>query len=305
MNREIPIFYACDDNFVKFTMVSAQSMMDNADPNRKYHIHVLHAGVSDEMYAAMMAMERENFKISFDDVTDYLRSINDKLPLRDYYTRTTYFRLFIAEMFPQYDKAIYIDSDTIVLGDISKMYDYDLKENYVGACNEQAMVQNDHYGTYVEKVVGVNRYEYFNAGVLLLNCRLFRAHKLLDKFVRLLHEVVFAVTQDEDYLNAICKDRVLWLPQGWNTEMFGKLPVTEDEMYVVHYIMVSKPWHYTDCRMQEKFWHYADKTSVAPLIHAILDNYTDEERRRDEESAVCLEQLAIDEVAKVDERRFA
>ena len=37
----------------------------------------------------------------FDDVTEYLKSINDKLPLRDYYSKTTYFRLFIAEMFPE------------------------------------------------------------------------------------------------------------------------------------------------------------------------------------------------------------
>ena len=29
MNK-IPVFYACDDNFVKYTMVSLQSMMDHA-----------------------------------------------------------------------------------------------------------------------------------------------------------------------------------------------------------------------------------------------------------------------------------
>ena len=36
-------------------------------------------------------------------------------------------------MFPQYDKAIYRDSDTVVLGDIAELYDVDLKDNYVGA----------------------------------------------------------------------------------------------------------------------------------------------------------------------------
>lgn len=304
MNCEIPIFYACDDNFVKFTMVSAQSLMDNADPTCRYHIHVLHAGVSDEMRGAMLAMERENFRISFDDVTNYLQSINDRLPLRDYYTHTTYFRLFIAEMFPQYDKAIYIDSDTIVLGDIAQMYDHELGDNYLGACNEQAMVQNDHYGTYVEQIVGVDRNHYFNAGVLLLNCRQFREQKLLDQFVKLLHQVCFPVTQDEDYLNAICKDHVLWLHQGWNTEMFGILPVKEKDIRIIHYIMVSKPWHYHDCRMQEQFWHYADKTAVGSQIHAVLDSYTDAERKRDEESAVRLEQLAIEQVAE-HQKRFA
>lgn len=299
MKKEIPIFYACDDNFVKFTMVSAQSLMDNADPSRFYHIHVLHAGVSDEMKQAMLAMEREHFQISFDDVTEYLHSISHLLPLRDYYTKTTYFRLFIAEMFPDYDKAIYIDSDTIVLGDISQMYDHALGDCYVGACNDQAMVQTDAYGTYVEKVVGVDRNHYFNAGILLINCRQFRARRLLNHFVELLHQVNFVVTQDEDYLNAICKGHVLWLPQDWNVEMYGVLPVKEADIKIIHYIMVSKPWHYRDCRMQDYFWQYAEKTSVIDQIRQVLDSYTDDERQRDYESCLRLEQTAISEVAKL------
>lgn len=151
--KKIPVFYACDDNFVKYTVVSLRSMMDNASKNRQYVIHVLNTNISEEMKAVMYDMTEDNFEIRFDDVTDYLRSINDKLPLRDYYSRTTYFRLFIAEMFPEYDKAIYVDSDTIILGDIAKLYDYELGEKYVGACNEQVMIQEDVYGTDRKSVV--------------------------------------------------------------------------------------------------------------------------------------------------------
>ena len=139
----IPIFYACDDNFVKYTVVSLQSLMANASRDKQYCIHVLHTNISQEMQDVMYAMQDEQFTIRFDDVTDYLKSIHDKLPLRDYYSRTTYFRLFIAEMFPEYDKAIYIDSDTVVLGDIAELYAYDLGDHYVGAAREQVMVQTD------------------------------------------------------------------------------------------------------------------------------------------------------------------
>ena len=114
----IPVFYACDDNFVKYTIVSLKSMMENASKEYQYRIHILNTNICEEMKHAVSNMADENFEICFEDVTDYLRSINDKLPLRDYYSKTTYFRMFIAEMFPEYEKAIYIDSDTIVLGDI-------------------------------------------------------------------------------------------------------------------------------------------------------------------------------------------
>ena len=48
MNK-IPVFYACDDNFVKYTMVSLQSMMDHASKEAQYEIHVLHTNISEEM----------------------------------------------------------------------------------------------------------------------------------------------------------------------------------------------------------------------------------------------------------------
>ena len=66
-------------------------------------------------------MQNECFSIEFIDVTSYLNSISDKLPLRHYYSKTTYYRLFIAEMFPEYDKAIYVDSDLVIQGDIPRI----------------------------------------------------------------------------------------------------------------------------------------------------------------------------------------
>lgn len=295
-NKVIPVFYACDDNFVKYTVVSLQSMKEHASRDQKYCIHVLHTNISKEMQDVMYAMQDEQFQIRFDDVTDYLKSISDKLPLRDYYSKTTYFRLFIAEMFPEYEKAIYIDSDTVVLGDIADLYAYDLGDNYVGAAREQAMVQTDVYGTYVEKVLGIDRNAYFNAGLLVINCEQFRKQRVLDQFIELLHVYNFVVTQDEDYLNLICKGQVFWLPQQWNTEVFGNIDYPEESICVLHYIMVSKPWHYKDCRMGAYFWEYAKKTVCYEEILEVLENYTDEQRAEDAASADRLMVTAQNEI---------
>ena len=40
------------------------------------------------------------------------------------------------------------------------------------------MVQVDVYGTYCEKVVGVSRHNFFNAGIMLLNGKIFREKKV-------------------------------------------------------------------------------------------------------------------------------
>lgn len=301
MNEQrIPIFYACDDNFIKYTIVSLYSMIQNASKDRHYHVHILHTNISEDMQQKVRMLSNEQFHISFDDVNDYLLFVGDKMPLRDYYSKTTYYRIFIAEMFPQYTKAIYIDSDTVVQGDISELYDTDIGNAYVGACHEQVMVQVEEYGSYVEKVMGINRNAFFNAGLLLINCDQFRQHKVMEKFIRLLQTYNFAVTQDEDYLNVICKDRVFWLDQRWNTEIFGSIPYPIEQAHVLHYIMTNKPWHYHDCRNGDIFWHYAKGTSVYEETSAVLRAYTDEERQRDQLSAENLLQLAVSETNKSD-----
>ena len=296
----IPIFYACDDTFVKYTIVSLHSIIANASKEYQYHVYVLHTGITEGMMQRLYALANDNFTVSFEDVTNYMQSISDKLPIRDYYSKTTYYRLFIAEMFPEYTKAIYIDSDTVVQGDISKLYHTDIGDSYLGACHEQAMVQVDEYGTYVEKVIGISRHNFFNAGVLLINCEQFRLRAVLDKFIEYLHIYNFVVTQDEDYLNLICKDHVYWLDQRWNTEIFGEIPYPIEEACVLHYIMTSKPWHYADCRHGDIFWKYAKETSVYEEILAILNAYTDAERERDRISCDKLLALAVSETNRED-----
>ncbi|MBO5338742.1 MAG: glycosyltransferase family 8 protein [Clostridia bacterium] len=302
ITKEIPIFYACDDAFVKYTIVSLSSMIKNASKDYKYHVYVLYTDISKEMMDKTLALANENFEITFKNVDKYLKSISKKLPLRHYYSKTTYYRLFIADMFPEYDKAIYIDSDTIVLGDISELYETDVSNHYLAGCREQAMEQVDVYGTYVEKVIGISRHEFFNAGVILINCEKFRNENVLDKFIHYLGVYDFIVTQDEDYLNLVCKDKVLWLDQKWNTELTAGLEYGYDieAANILHFIMVNKPWHYHSCRCADVFWSYAKETCVYNDLLAELESYTDEQRERDAVSAEQLAQMAIDETARED-----
>lgn len=190
------------------------TVITNASKAFRYKAYILHVDIEPKMQEQIKTMCEEYFEISFVNVKSYQDTVSDSLPIRDYYSKTTYYRMFIAEMFPKYDKAVYIDSDTIVLGDMAELYHKDLKDCYVGAAHEQVMVQTEVYGDYAEHVLGIDRNRYFNAGLLLLNCEAFRENKILEQFVTLLDEYTFKL---------------------------------------LHYIMVSKPWHYEDCRFGEYF----------------------------------------------------
>ena len=53
----IPIFYACDDAFVKYTVVSMYSLIQNASKANKYVLHILYTEISDEMKSELFFLE--------------------------------------------------------------------------------------------------------------------------------------------------------------------------------------------------------------------------------------------------------
>lgn len=248
----------------------------------------------------MKKLENERVHIEFDDVTDKIKKIDEKLPLRDYYSMTTYYRLFIAQMFPLYDKVVYIDSDTIVKGDISKLYEMELGDNYVGAVNDPVVSQTDIFAEYTETVLGIGRYDYFNAGVLLINVKAFREEDVLGQFIELTNKYAFIVAQDQDYLNVICQERVLKLDPSWDSEVYGELLCSVEDMNIIHYNMAAKPWHYRDCRLADIFWDYARQTDSYEILKRECDAYTDEQREIDAQAGENLARLAVLEINKKD-----
>lgn len=296
-NSILPIFYACDERFLKYAVVSLTSLMENAAKERRYRVFFLHTDIGEASQASVRALAKDNFEIVFEDVSEYLCSISRKLPLRDYYSKTTYYRLFIAEMHPELERAVYLDCDTVVQGDVGDLFGEELGDCYLAACREQAMVQVEAFGDYAEQCLGVPRDNFFNAGVLLINCAQWRERFVLDRFLDLLHQYDFVVTQDEDYLNLICKDHVRFLDQCWNTEIFAKIACPVEEAKILHYIMFNKPWHYADCPHGDVFFRYAAMTPCREAMLEELRAYTDAERARDRQGYENLLALAVKESA--------
>lgn len=296
----IPVFYACDEAYLKYALVSIYSLIKNASSEYKLDIHVLNTGISDISTQMIKRLENENVNIQFDDVTHNLKEIESQLPLRDYYSMTTYYRVFIAQMFPWYDKVIYLDSDTIIKGDISKMYEIDLGDNYVGGVNDPVVSQTDIFAEYAETVLGINRFDYFNAGVLLINIKMFREENVLGQFVELINKYSFVVAQDQDYLNVICQGKVLKLDPSWDSEVYGEFLCSVEQMNIIHYNLAAKPWHYKDCRLSDIFWDYAKQTESYEELEKECESYTDEQRKIDEQAGENLANLAAAEINRAD-----
>ena len=299
----IPIFYAVDDEYIPFLAVSLQSLIENASKKYFYSIKILYTHIEEENKKRIRKYESQNIKIEFVDLNYYIEEVKDKLYIRDYYSKSTYFRLFIPNLYPQYNKAIYLDSDTVVLGDISELFNEDIEGKLLAAVPDGIIQNFSVFQEYAELVVGVSNYKkYFNAGVLLMNLDEMRRFDFQSKFLYLLETIKFKVAQDQDYLNRLCKGKTKIIHGGWY-----KMPIIddipEDELKILHFNINYKPWHFDNVLYKDYFWNYAKKTEFYNDILTIKKNYTEEERFRDMEQFKNLKELAKMETGCVGDDR--
>lgn len=282
--NEIPVFFSTDDNYIPFLDVAVSSLIANASTNYKYRIVVLHTGLKQDNIDLVMRNQNDNFIIDFVDISSEVESIKDKFKNVYHFSVVTYYRLFIASLFPQYDKILYIDCDLVVLGDISKLYHSDIEDNILGACPEQYVQNTKEFRLYAEKALGVNPDTYVNAGVLIINLAQFRKNKIEEKFINLITSYDFDLLDpDQAYLNYLCQDKIKILPNGWNKEPMP-LPL-EGEKGIVHYALYKKPWQYDDVLDGEYFWQYAKLSPFYETILARKESFGEKERAKKEETA--------------------
>ncbi len=293
MNKQIPIFFTTDDAYVPMLMVALNSIKKYSNINNDYNINVVYSKLSESSKQKLKKFDGKNFKINFVDISTKL-SRDIKFHVRDYYSITTYFRLFLPNMFKEIDKALYLDCDIVVKTDIANLFNIDIRDNLVGAVPDEAINKVYEFLKYANDYLGINAQDYFNAGILIMNFRALREFNFEEKFISLLNQIKFTVAQDQDYLNVICKDRVKYLDLSWNKMPLDK-SLDDSEVKLIHYNLNYKPWRYKGINYEEYFWQNAKECGLSIELEEMRDNFTIEMQKNDEIQENRLKQMALEQ----------
>ena len=293
----IPIFVAVDDNYIPFLKIMLTSLVDHTTPEHIYDIKVIHTGLSNKSKQVIRAFYKGNVKIFFHNVSVKLKTVSDRLSLRDYYSITTYYRLFLPDLFPFDDKAIYLDSDIVLLDDIANLYKVDIGNNLLGAVPDGSVQIYPEFIKYVETIIGVPHEQYFNAGVLIMNFKEFRRTRFESSAIRLLSHVSFKVAQDQDILNYLCKGKVTFLDRKWNVMPLGEHTY---EHSLIHYNLIYKPWNQNDISYEDYFWKYAKEAGLYKQLQAQRNKIPDEIKEANRSGVQKVKELCLYEVNRKD-----
>ena len=153
------------------------------------------------------------------------------------FTIGTMFRCSLPELLPNLNRIIYLDADLFVNRDIKELWDVDICEYCLaGVADEGVDIHN--YPKILNKYPGIKKESYFNAGVLYMNLKKLREFGNLKKLVvDFLVENPEAGLPDQDALNVIFHNKVLYLDGSWNQFVFmhRKDNVEKLDKAILHY----------------------------------------------------------------------
>lgn len=186
-NNKVDILYATDDGYFFPTLVSMQSAIDNMGQNTFYNFHVMVDGKFSNTNKLNEFATKNNDKCSI-EIHNMKNDFEDCWT--NYWPPSMYYRLKAASVLTNVDKCIYIDGDTLVMGDLYELFNTDLGNSYIGGVLDAS----------------VGRWEcknYINSGVALLNLQKIRND---DKEADLMQHV----TDNNDNRSYIYPDQDIW-----------------------------------------------------------------------------------------------
>ena len=133
-DNNIPVFFACNRNYLPVFSVAFQSLISTSNDKNNYDVWLLVSDISEQDKENLLGMikTRKNISLRFLDFKYFIsQNIQKRLYLSRYISLEAYYRIFIPEIFTCYNKLLWLDSDIVIKQDIADLYHTNIKDNWV------------------------------------------------------------------------------------------------------------------------------------------------------------------------------
>ena len=258
------IFYFTSDLFASVATTSMVSLMENNKSADSIKFYMIDDGITDEKKEKLdKIVEDYGRHITYIQAPDPSELLEFPFKSR-YQMGHSYVRMAIGTLLPDtVDKVLALDSDTLIAGDISELWNMDMEDNILAG-----VVDCMNLKAY-QKQFGLSGDEFYcNAGVYLVDLKKWREQRIEDRIKNVIKEKngnVFFFEQT--LMNYACKGRILKLHPRYNlytlfyafsynnllkwrqpTIFYNKKEIEEakNDPKIIHFTrnfyMLSRPW---------------------------------------------------------------
>ena len=286
---KIHIVMSIDNNGIYISLVSMTSALENNNKEKNiliYHLLLSHDFNKKKIEYFESLKEKYDFRINYYIIPNIFNKYK-----KWRYSSTIYYKLLIPLIFPDYERIIFLDADTLIFKDISEMFNLPFNDNYV--------LGYPFHTPWMVTINGKHPKIYINSGVLLINIDKIRKDNKdfeLIKFTKKNSKKLFFPEQDG--INYIFHEKIGLLPLKYGIYLYGniteyqkeysyklniKLDLKElekaiEDPSIVHLCCCNpKVWykatkhenhfHHICKRFQKEFYFYANKTKFYDVIY--------------------------------------
>jgi lipopolysaccharide biosynthesis glycosyltransferase len=263
-----PVVVACasDQHYIRPLAAMLRSVVDNFSGGRPLEFFIIQSGISQSDRERIVAGWPVNARATWIETSE---SEFAGLPLWGRMPVSTYYKLALPDLLPESTgRALWLDSDVIVLDDIAVLWDTDHGKLPLAAVQDPIVPR-------VSSACGIRNWrqlglepssKYFNAGVMLIDVDAWRAERVAERAMDYLKRHHRSVTfWDQEGLNVALAGRWMVLESRWNHNASIPARRAAAELpSIAHFAGGLKPWRYpTRDQLRSLYYVYLDRTAFA------------------------------------------
>lgn len=252
-NQKNNIVYICDKYFIEPTIVSINSCLKNI----KYidNIYIIAVNCADFFINKFMPCIDREINIHIINIENIFTDIE---PYKGLVSNAALYKFILPYILNEHNSALYIDSDTLILNDLSDIFEKNFLSNF-------AYVTEDLIGTQIhEEHKRINTKNYFNSGVMYLNLKKMRLLHIPEQMINMKLNKKNIKYMDQDVFNICFSNRVIYINNYYNymttnnrldKKVFNKhFPeFSARKIKILHYTY-KKPWNENSVAMAA-YWY--------------------------------------------------
>ena len=272
MDKDSPYhIYFCMDGhgYLPPSAVAMVSILINFKKDCRICFHIVHSDLLPADYERLLKMrnvrafELELISVQRDDYQKWVEGQD-----MGWLTVGSYYRFGIPDVSPEsVSRVLYLDSDIVVDGDLSELWDIDLSGCYAGVVEEFGHKNK-------LETLGLKNNRYFNAGVVLMNMdEIRKSHFLEEAYAYWQRNRKHVMYHDQDVLNGIWSGKVKYMEPRFNATRYNFIKRRKFKTWgfpkimnpvIIHYTGIDKPWKvFCEHSQWKKYFDYLKYTPFA------------------------------------------
>ena len=223
------LFLVSDKKPYDIIYVMINSFKQSKEEQTDMTFHLVIEDIDAELKQYFSDLQTDTFHLDFIEARQYSSMINP--PVKTY---LYYVRCLAPYIFPQLDRIIYLDTDTVCINvGIEELWNIDMKNKCIAAATDIQIQYNNVNQRYNTK----NDENYWNSGVLVMDLKRMRTEhydKVLLQYLLKWPEELHCTLYDQTLLNYVFKDNIRTISAKWNNSILAMVK-RDQKAYMDYY----------------------------------------------------------------------